>query len=70
MDTAFQTRQYDLYSKDISVKMRTAIKSKCEAGEYAFGRTPMGYEKSREIKNAVIVNEKEAEIVRYIFSMP
>ena len=38
-------------------------------GEYVFGQVPFGYEKSRELKNTVVVNEKEAEIVRYIFAL-
>ena len=31
-DTAFQTLIYDLYSKDISIKVKTAFDSKCAAG--------------------------------------
>lgn len=69
IDTAFQTLLYDLYSKDISIKMKAAFQNKCENGEYVFGQVPLGYEKSREIKNQIIINEKEAEIVRYIFSL-
>ena len=69
IDTAFQTLLYDLYSKDISVKVKASLANKCANGEYAFGQVPFGYEKSKEIKNAVVVNEKEAEIVRYIFSL-
>lgn len=69
IDTAFQTLLYDLYSKDVSVKVKASIENKCAKGEYVFGQAPFGYEKSKEIKNAVIVNKKEAEIVRYIFSL-
>ncbi len=69
VDTAFQTLLYDLYSKDISVKVKSAIKSKCEKGEYVFGQVPFGYEKSKEKKNTVIIKESEAKIVRRIFSM-
>lgn len=69
IDTAFQTLLYDLYSKDISVKVKTSVQNKCASGEYVFGQVPFGYEKSREIKNAVAVNEKEAKVVRYIFSL-
>ncbi len=68
-DTAFQTLIYDLYSKDISIKVKISFDSKCAAGEYVFGQVPLGYEKSREVKNTVVVNEREAEIVRSIFSM-
>ena len=69
IDTAFQTLLYDLYSKDISVKVKAAINSKCANGEFAFGTAPFGYEKSREIRNEVVVNPDEAEIVRDIFSL-
>ena len=69
IDTAFQTLLYDLYSKDVSVKVKTSIENKCANGEYVFGQVPFGYEKSKEIKNTVVVNEKEAGIVRYIFSL-
>lgn len=69
IDTAFQTLLYDLYSKDVSVKVKTSFDNKCVNGEYVFGQVPFGYEKSREIKNTVAVNENEAKIVRYIFSL-
>jgi len=69
IDTAFQTLLYDLYSKDVSVKVKASMENKCVKGEYVFGQVPFGYEKSREVKNTVVVNEKEAEIVRYIFSL-
>lgn len=69
LDTAFQTLLYDLYSKDVSVKVKASYESKCAGGEYVSGQVPLGYEKSREVKNMVIVNEREAEIVRYIFSL-
>lgn len=69
IDTAFQTLLYDLYSKDVSVKVRTSLENKCANGEYVFGQVPFGYEKSREVKNTVVINEKEAGIVRHIFSL-
>ncbi len=69
LDTAFKTLLYDLYSKDISVKVKASFENKCAGGEYVFGQVPFGYEKSRERKNEVIVNEKEAAVVRQIFSM-
>ncbi len=69
IDTAFQTLLYDLYSKDISLKVKASFENKCVNGEYVFGQVPFGYQKSREVKNTVIVNEKEAKIVRYIFSL-
>ena len=69
IDTAFQTLLYDLYSKDLSVKVKASHQSKKANGEYITGEIPFGYERSSERKNAVVVNEKEAEIVRYIYSL-
>jgi len=69
IDTAFQTLLYDLYSKDLSVKVKASHQNKKANGEYITGEIPFGYERSREKKNAVIVNEREAEIVRHIFSL-
>lgn len=69
LDTAFQTLLYDLYSKDVSVKVKAAFQNKCANGEYVFGQVPFGYAKSRAEKNTVVVNEKEAGIVRHIFSL-
>ncbi len=69
IDTAFQTLLYDLYSKDVSVKVKTSFENKCANGEYVFGPVPFGYRKSPSARNTVIVDEKEAEVVRYIFSL-
>ena len=69
IDTAFRTLLYDLYSKDISGKVKSAFESKCENGEYVFGQVPFGYEKSKTKKHMVVVKESEAEIVRRIFAM-
>lgn len=69
LDTAFKTLLYDLYSKDISVKVRASVGKKCADGKFAFGRVPFGYKKDSKRGNMVIINEAEAEIVRYIFSL-
>ncbi|MDE7246885.1 MAG: recombinase family protein, partial [Lachnospiraceae bacterium] len=57
------------YSKDMSGKVKSAVRSKCENGEYVFGQVPFGYEKSKTEKNTVVVKESEAKIVRRIFAM-
>lgn len=69
LDTVFQTFLYDLYSKDVSVKVRASLENKYLNGEYAFGQAPFGYAISREVQGKVIVNEKEAKVVRYIFTL-
>lgn len=69
MDEAFKTLLYDFYSKDISEKYKVSLASKCAKGEYVFWQTPFGYEKNRDAKNRVRINEREAKIVRYIFQL-
>ena len=69
LDTAFKTLLYDLYSKDVSTKVKTSFENKCANGEYVFGQVPFGYRKSRKEKHKVIVDEEEAKVVRRIFSL-
>lgn len=68
IDTAFQTLLYDLYSKDVSVKVKASIEISVQRENMFSDRFPLDMKKQRR-KNAVIVNEREAEIVRYIFSL-
>lgn len=69
IDTAFKVLLYDFYSKDISVKMRSSIHSRYRDGSYKFSQAPFGYKKSEEFPGKIVINEKEAEIVTYIFSL-
>lgn len=50
-------------------KVKASIQNKCANGEYAFGQVPFGDAKSETERNAVVVNEIEAGIVRNIFSL-
>ncbi len=69
IDTGFKALMYDFYSKDISAKVKTSLANKFSRGEYAYGQVPFGYQKSSTVKNGVEVNQKEAEVVRYIFAL-
>lgn len=69
VDTGFRALMYDFYSKDISLKVKASLANKFSRGEYAYGQVPFGYQKSSTVKNGVEVNQKEAEVVRYIFSL-
>ena len=69
IDDAFKTLLNDLYCKDISVKVKAGLNYKYSNGEYAFGQAPFGYEKMKGQKNQLRVNEKEAEVVKYIFEL-
>jgi len=69
IDTAFKTLLNDFYSQDLSAKVKSAMRSRCENGEYVQGIPPIGYEKIPEQKNKIRTNEYAANIVRMIFEL-
>lgn len=56
-----------LYSRDISIKIKSAVDMKKLNGEYVYGTAPYGYKKG-EKKNTIVVDEKAAATVRQIFA--
>lgn len=69
MDTSFKNLLNDLYCKDISVKVKSALKMKKESGIYANGSCTFGYRKDPEDRHKLLIDEEEADIVRRIFQM-
>lgn len=55
-----------LYSKDISRKIKSAVDMKKLSGEYVYGTAPYGYKKGVQ-KNTIVVDPEAAVIVRSIF---
>ena len=68
MDVNFKNLLYDLYSKDLSQKVRSSLAIRKEMGQYVSGNSPFGYEKATEDRHALLIAEDEAEVVRRIFS--
>lgn len=66
MDITFRNLIYDYYSKDLSAKVKTAMRSKQDKGEFITCFT-YGYKPSPENKHKMIIDEPAAEIVREIF---
>lgn len=56
-----------LYSRDISMKIKSAVDLKKMNGEYVYGTAPYGYKKG-EKKNTIVVDEKAAATVKQIFA--
>lgn len=56
-----------LYSRDISMKIKSAVDLKKMNGEYVYGTAPFGYRKG-EKKNTIVVDEEAAATVRQIFA--
>lgn len=69
IDVNFKNLLYDLYSKDLSQKVRSSLAVRKERGEYVSGNSPFGYEKDPEDRHALVIAEDEAEVVRRIFSL-
>ena len=59
----------DMYSKDLSKKIRTALHTMQKQGKWVGGKTALGYMKDPNDKNKLIICEQEAEIVKTIFNM-
>ena len=65
----FKSILNDMYSKDLSKKIRTALHTMQKQGKWVGGKTAIGYMKDPNDKNKLIICEPEAEIVKTIFNM-
>lgn len=57
----------DAYCRDISLKVRSHLEIKRNKGDYIGPFAPYGYQKSKENKNKLVIDEIAADIVRDIF---
>ncbi|MCI8383752.1 MAG: recombinase family protein [Clostridia bacterium] len=65
----FKSILNDMYSKDLSKKIRTALHTMQKQGKWVGGKTAIGYMKDQNDKNKLIICEQEADIVKTIFNM-
>ncbi len=59
----------EYYAKDISKKIKSTFKAKCESGKHVASSPPYGYLKDSGDKNRWVIDEVAAPIVRRIFRM-
>lgn len=59
----------EIYAKDISRKVGSAIEIKKREGRYGGGVAPYGYMKSKTVKGKYEVDREAAEVVHYIFRL-
>ena len=69
LDTSFKTLIYDLYSRELSSKVKNAKRMRAERGLFLSPFAPYGYVKDPENKNRLLVDEQAAAIVRKIFAL-
>lgn len=67
--TPFKNLLNDMYARDISKKITSAMLTKKRQGKFIGDTSPYGYEKDPADKNHLIVNEKYAPTVKRIFQM-
>ncbi len=65
----FKTLFNDMYSRDISKKIRGALSAQKKKGQFMSGFAPYGYIRDPEDKHHFLVDEKAAGVVRRIFCM-
>ncbi len=65
----FKSILNDMYSKDLSKKIRTALHTMQKEGKWVGGRTALGYMKAPNDKNKLIICEPEVKIVKTVFNM-
>lgn len=59
----------DMYVRDISKKIRSSLIERKKAGNFLGVTAPYGYQKDPNNKFHLIINEKEAEIVKKVFRL-
>jgi len=58
----------DLYARDISAKISTVLHEKQKRGEFIGAWAAYGYQRSKEDKHQLVIDEKTAPVVRDIFA--
>lgn len=66
LELAIKNLLNQMYSKDISRKIKSSVDLKKLSGEYVYGTAPYGYKKG-EKRNTIIIDREAAEIVKQIF---
>lgn len=69
LDVVMKNIVYDYYSKDLSVKVKTAKYQKMKQGKYIGGHVPYGLMKDPKDKHKLIMDPEAAAVVREIFDM-
>lgn len=69
MSVALKNILNSMYSRDLSVKVRTAMDTRASKGEYVSSFAAYGYCKNPEDKHQLVPDPEAAEIVRLIFTM-
>lgn len=67
IDIAFKEILNDMYSEDLSEKVKSALDIKRGNGKYICEKPPYGYRKSEDNRHQLVIDEDAAEVIRHIF---
>ena len=67
LDVVMKNIVYDYYSKDLSVKVKTAKRQKMKQGKYLGGHVPYGYVRCKDDRNKIEPDPEAAAVVKEIF---
>lgn len=67
LDMSMKALLYDFYSEDLSVKVKSALKTRRDSGKYIAAFAPYGYRKCQDDKHSLEIDAFAADIVRRIF---
>lgn len=69
LDVVMKNIVYDYYSKDLSIKVKTAKYQKMKQGKYLGGHVPYGLMKDPKDRHKLVIDSEAAAVVREIFDM-
>ena len=69
IEVAIRTLIYDLYSKDLSQKVKSGLNAKKSRGEFLSSFAIYGYKKSADNKNRLEIDDEAAKVIRQIFEL-
>lgn len=69
IDVAFKNLVYNLYSRDLSQKVKAAVTSRMKRGEFLSPYGIYGYKKDPENIHKLVIDDEAAQVVRRIFDM-
>ena len=69
LDVVMRNIVYAAYSRDLSIKVRTARDQRKRDSQYTDSNVPMGYLRDPKDKHKLVIDEKGAAVIRRIFRM-
>ncbi len=65
---AFKSVFADIYSKELSIKIKSAMTRYAHEGQYMSGSTPYGYRKEKNNRRKIVVDDNVSEVIKWIFN--